>query len=297
MTEAEVLELFRTCSNHRRWGTDDQLGTLNYVTPSKRLKALAAVRDGVAISFGRDLAVRGSRQLPPSAVHVMTYAAHDPASAEDLLVLSPHGFEMTHLDAVGHSFFAGELYNGRRAADTAGKAGLVFGSIYAMREGIVTRGILLDVGAARGVDFLAAGEGIGVADLEAAERLAEVKVGRGDAIFVRSGHERRLTQPDQSDDEPREGVLAEVLPWLHRREIALYGSDCIERLPSGYARVPLPLHQIGLVAMGLAILDCPNLELLASACRQHRRHDFLLTAAPLRIPGGTGSPVNPIAIF
>jgi hypothetical protein len=159
--------------------------------------------------------------------------------------------------------------------------------------------VLLDVAAARGVAHLAAGDGIDVADLEACERRAGVTVGAGDAIFVRSGHGLRAAAEGGDHDEaaPHEGVLPEVVAWLRDRDVAVYSGDCIERRPSGYARVTMPLHQVGLVVMGLCILDCPDVEALAAACREEGRSDFALIVAPLRIPGGTGSAVNPLALF
>jgi hypothetical protein len=297
VTEEEVLALFETCSNAERWGADDERGTLNYVTPEKRLEALALVRDGLTLSIGRDLVTRGSTQVPPSAVHVLTYAGHEPNAALELLTLVPHGFEMTHLDAVAHSYFEGRIYNNRRAAEAVTTGGVRFGSIMAAADGIVTRGILLDVAAARGVEHLRAEDGISVADLEAAEALAGTRVGRGDAIFVRSGQALRERAEGPIGDGPREGLLAEVVPWLHEREVALYSGDCIERMPSGHERVPMPLHQIGMVAMGLAIMDCADCERLAESCRRLGRFEFCLVVAPLRVPAGTASAVNPIALF
>jgi kynurenine formamidase len=298
MTEEEILDLFETCSNAGRWGADDERGTLNYVTPVKRLEALALVRKGVTISIGRDLLTRDSAQAPPSAMHVLTYDAHTPGAALELLTLVPHGFEMTHLDAVSHSYFEGRVYNGRHADDVVQRVGGIrFGSIMAHADGIVTRGILLDVAAVRGVEYLAADEGITVADLEAAEERAGTRVGRGDAIFVRSGQERRRRAEGPLPEAPREGLRAECVPWLHAREVAVYSGDCIERMPSGCERVPMPLHQIGMVAMGIAIMDCADCERLAEACRAYGRHDFCLVVAPLRVPGGTASAVNPLALF
>src|SRR5262249_49852498 len=156
-----------------------------------RLDALALVRDGEAISIGRDLVVRGSTQSPPSAIHVLTYAGHEPSAALELLTLVPHGFEMTHLDAVAHSYFEGRVYNGRAPGQAVVPGGITFGSIMAAADGIVTRGVLLDVAAARGVPYLGGNDGIGVSDLEQAEELAGAKVGSGDAVFVRSGQALR----------------------------------------------------------------------------------------------------------
>jgi len=297
MTEEDVLRLFETCSNAHRWGPDDERGTLNYITREKRLGALALVRDGESVSIGRDLAVRGSTQSPPSAVHVLMYAGHEPHAALELLTLVPHGFEMTHLDAVAHSYYDGQVYNRRSAAQVVTPAGIGFGSIMAAADGVITRGVLLDVAAVRGVDHLQADDGIGIGDLEAAEDLAGTKVESGDAIFVRSGQARRERREGPIGEGPREGLLADVVPWLHEREVALYSGDCIERMPSGYERVPMPLHQIGMVAMGLAILDCADCERLAEVCRALGRHTFCLVVAPLRIPGGSGSAVNPLALF
>jgi kynurenine formamidase len=144
---------------------------------------------------------------------------------------------------------------------------------------------------------LRAGDEIGVADLEAAEQLASTFVQSGDAIFVRSGQVLRERAEGPIGDGPREGVLPEVVPWLHEREVALYSGDCIERMPSGYERVPMPLHQIGMSAMGLAILDCANCERLAEVCRALGRYTFCVVVAPLRIPGGSASAVNPLALF
>jgi kynurenine formamidase len=298
MTEDEVLGLFTSCSNAGRWGADDERGTLNYVTPAKRLEARALIREGVTFSIGRDLVTRGSTQVPPSAVHVLTYDAHAPTAALELLTLMPHGFEMTHLDAVAHSYFEGRVYNGRRAGDVVQRVGGVrFGSIMAHRDGIVTRGVLLDVAAVRGVEFLAAEDGIAVGDLEAAEAHAKTRVGRGDAVFVRSGQALRERTEGPLEEAPREGLIAECVPWLHAREVALYSGDCIERLPSGYERVPMPLHQVGMVAMGLSIMDCVDCERLAEACRARGRYEFCLAVAPLRVPGGTASAVNPLVLF
>lgn len=297
MTEDEVLALFERCSNQGRWGPDDELGTLNFVTSEVRRAALAGVVHGEVVSIGKDLRTRGSAQVPPSAVHAMVYGGHSQISAQDLLTLVPHGFEMTHLDALAHSYFDGRIYNGRVASDVVTPSGITFGSIAAFAEGILTRGVLLDVPAARGVEHLEAGEGIGVADLEAAEHLAGTEVREGDAVLVRSGIDRRLGDAPADPSAPREGLLPQVVPWLHERRVSLYSGDCIERLPSGYERVPLPLHQVGMVAMGLVIADCVDAEALAATCRRFGRHDFLLVIAPLRVPGGSASPVNPLAVF
>jgi kynurenine formamidase len=295
VTEDEVLDLFSSCSNHSRWGAEDQLGTLNLITPEIRLAALATVQSGDVVPLGAPLEVGTSRQRPPSARLEVWRAG---TSALDTLTLTIHGYEATHLDALGHTFMDGRTWAAQPQDRVIAANGLLFASVEPAAAGIVTRGVLLDVAAVRGVPFLRPGEGIGVADMEHAERRAGVRVGSGDALFIRAGHAVRVERDGPHDEEgPHEGVLPEVLPWLRERDVAVYAGDCIELRPSGYERVPAPLHQIANVAMGLWILDCPDLERLAAACQSHGRSTFAVVIAPLRIRGGTGSAVNPLALF
>jgi kynurenine formamidase len=220
--------------------------------------------------------------------------------AHDDLTLRIHGFEVTHLDAPGHVYHGGRAFGGRAVSDVTRGDGLAFGSIRPLAErAIVTRGVLLDVARARGIEHLPAGAGIWAADLDDAEAATGARVVAGDAVVVRSGHGLRASAEGAAHDEgaAHEGVLPDVLPWLRDRDVAVYAGDCIELRPSGYPRVTMPLHQVGLVAMGLCILDSPDVEALRRACDEEGRADFLLVIAPLRIAGGTGSAVNPLAIF
>jgi len=114
---------------------------------------------------------------------------------------------------------------------------------------------------------------------------------------VRVGLSAREAAEGTEDPSRRAGLMAECLPWLHQREVAVFSGDCIERLPQPYSRIPMPLHMVGLVAMGLAILDCTELEELRIVCQALNRYEFMVTCAPLRLRGGTGSPVNPICVF
>ncbi|MFN8620736.1 MAG: cyclase family protein [Chloroflexota bacterium] len=297
MTEDEVLALFERCSNVGRWGPDDELGTLNHITPARRLAALASVTAGDVVPFGAALLPGRSRETPPSARMTLR---RDATSAFDELTLDVHGFEATHLDALGHVFFEERAWNGRTSADVLRPEGLAFASVEAAgAAGIVTRGVLLDVAAVHGVPFLPAGTGVTAADLDAAEARAGVRIGPGDAIVVRTGHGLRAASEGEAHDEtaPHEGVTADVVPWLFERSVAVWSGDCIDQRPSGYPRVAMPLHQVGMVSMGLCLLDAPDVERLAAACARHGRATFALVIAPLRLPGGTASPVNPLALF
>jgi kynurenine formamidase len=298
MTEEEVLRLFETCSNWGRWGTDDEKGTLNFITPQKRARSAALVKQGLAVSLGRDLSTRQTPANSVPIVHRMLYVGHDDIiSTHDSVDVAPHGFRVTHLDALGHVYFRGRIYNGRKASDAVLSRGMTFGSVRALREGIFTRGVLLDVAKARNVDYLKPDEGVYPEDLDAAETLAGVVVESGDAIFVRVGLGAREAVEGEENPSSRAGLMAECVPWIHERQVAVYSGDCIEKMPSAHPAIPMPLHMIGLVAMGLVMLDNPDVEVLAEAARTAGRSEFLLTCSPLRIPGGTGSAVNPIAVF
>ena len=208
-----------------------------------------------------------------------------------------HGFDITHVDAVGHSALNGLMYQGVPFDEGYSHAhGLASGAIDELAGGIVTRGVLLDVAETRGVDYLAAGDVVTKADLDAAERLSGVTVERGDAIFVRTGFDV-AGRPARIPDAPREGLGVEAVEWIRDREVGVYSGDCIERLPSQIPGLPMPLHQLGHVFLGLIILDNPDVERLRARCRELNRSTFLLMVAVLPIRGGTGSPVNPLAVF
>jgi kynurenine formamidase len=298
-SEDDVRALFSTCSNDGRWGSDDELGTLNLITPAKRRRSLNLATAGLVIPLGRPLpTIPGGAGKSSAFLQLSTrMVGNEIVSVGDVLTVEPHGFDVTHLDALGHVFYADRAYNGRSATDILASDGLARTSIVAAAGGIVTRAVLLDVARARGVDYLDAGTFITADDLASAERMAGAKVEPGDAVFVRSGVARRVATGGIDSPEFREGLAPDAIPWLHQRDVALYSGDCIERLPSGYPGIPLPLHQIGMVAMGLWFLDNPDLEALRRACDGRHTAVFTLIVAPLIIPGATGSVVNPLALF
>jgi len=298
MDEADVLGLFERCSNVGRWGPDDMLGTLNFVTPARRAAAATLVRSGRIVSLARDLSTAPSLSNPVPVVHRMLQGGEqDAVGSADSIEITSHGYAVTHLDAFGHAYFEGRAHNGRRASEIWSPAGLSYGSIDGLRDGIFTRGVLLDVARARGVAWLTPGEGVSPEDLDRAEAMAGVRVESGDAVIVRIGLGARELVEGTEDPAHRAGLLPECLPWLYEREVSVYGGDCIEQLPSPYPRVPAPFHMVALVAMGLVLLDNPTVEELAKVARELGRSAFLLTCAPLPIRGGTGSPVNPLAVF
>jgi kynurenine formamidase len=219
-----------------------------------------------------------------------------PGAQNDLTIITTHHPAITHMDALGHVFFDQYFYNGRRRDAARDRDGLTECDISALAPGIVTRGILLDVAGAEGLEYLPAPRGIGQQDLIRAERHGDVRVGRGDAIFVRVGLAKRL-DGEGGADAREVGLTVDAVPWIHDREVAVFSGDCIEQLPSPYPRLRMPLHEIGLPAMGLVIVDNADVEHLAARCREQRRYTFLVALSPLRYEGATGSPVNPLVVF
>jgi kynurenine formamidase len=169
------------------------------------------------------------------------------------------------------------------------------------REGIVSRGVLLDLPRLRGVPWLEGGAEITPDELSAAEKAQGVRVESGDILLIAGGRDARREK--EGPWSPLEGGLAglhpECIPWLRERDVAVLGSDGVsDALPGRRIEGwPLPIHQCTLVAMGVHLLDNLMLGRLREACARNRRFEFLLTVAPLRVDRGTGSPVNPIAIF
>lgn len=296
LTDDELQALFDRCSNTGRWGPNDELGTLNYITPQKRIAAAQLVKTGEIVSAGRDISETQSKVDPSPVQHMVMYNGGG-VSIGDFFSMAPHGMTITHMDALCHFSLDDTLYNGRKRTGTVSANGAQWGSIYAQRNGLFTRGVLLDVAAARGVRWYEPNEYVTVVDFEAAERRQNIRVGSGDVLFVRTGMERMEQELGLQDIYPRAGLHAECVEWMHNREVAVYGGDCIEKLPYPSERFTSAMHMIMLVSMGMPILDWPALTELAATCERLNRWEFLLTTAPMRLPGGTSSPINPLCAF
>jgi kynurenine formamidase len=296
--EEELDALFDELNNAGRWGADDELGTLNYITPKKRVSAAALVREGRAMSIARDLDTVQSPNNPQPVRHSMCYQSHYPIGCVDAVVIDMHGFSITHLDAVAHVYRGQDVYNGRKAEDVVLPTGLSFADILVQQDGMFTRGVLLNIAAVRGKDWMDSDDGVYAADLIAAEERQGIKVSSGDCIFVYTGLQKRESAEGPENLGERVGIMPDALRWMHEREISVYSGDCVDAFPNPYgARYAIYFHAISLAAMGLILLDIPALEPLLEVCEELDRSDFLLTMAPLRLKGGTGCPVNPIAIF
>ena len=295
---ASDVDAYRTSlSNWGRWGDDDERGCTNHLRPEHTAAAAALVRSGRTVSCARPLPTEPSPENPRPVEHHMIGTVTEGYGA-DWFGIAPHGHATSHLDALCHIFWEGQVYGGR-PADVVTAHGATKLGVQTLRDGIVGRGVLLDVPAALGVDALEPGTPITVADLEACEAHAGVRVSTGDVLLVRTGRWRwRDEHGPWPVHERLAGLHASCLPWVHEREVSLLGSDGVSDVyPSHIDGVMLPIHTVAIVAMGLHLLDNLDLEALAAACAEEQRAAFLLTVAPLILRGGTASPVNPIATF
>jgi kynurenine formamidase len=301
--------LFERVKNWGRWGTDDDRGTLNYITPEKVAAAARLVRSGRSVSMAIPInKVAGPDNANP-AVHLMSLMHDLRVGDSDLsfgmcfLGMASHGDCHSHVDALNHVAYKGQLYNGKPAALLTSR-GSDWGSIAAYATGITGRGVLFDVPRHRRVSWLEPGEAVTRAELEAIEAAQGVTLGEGDIFVFRTGHHaRRLALGPWSNDCPpqgegKAGLHVDTIPWLHERRIAAFLPDGDgDTVPSRVEGMPYPIHALQLVAMGLCISDSLQLEDLAAACAEEGRFEFMVIGLPLRLPGATGSPWNPIAIF
>lgn len=292
VTAATIAEWMKELSNWGRWGNDDQLGTLNLITPDKRRRAAGLVSEGVSISLARDVEKVAADDNPNPFEHEML------SPGMDRFEVRYHGFAHTHLDSLCHFADGDVMYNGVPRDQTT-EEGCGKLSIANAKNGIFTRGVLVDLAWARGVDYLEPGTAILPEDLDAWERKSGVTIQPGDAVFFRTGRWARRRAVGAWDiGASGAGLHASCARWLRERDVALVGSDFgTDVQPSGIEGQRFPMHTLLIVAMGTPIFDNADLEALSRACRERERWVFLLTAAPLAVPGGTGSPLNPIATF
>ena len=286
-------------SNWGRWGADDELGTLNLVTPAKSKAAAALVREGVTVSMAHDLNTVADELNANPFRHAVTtgvFGGHEVAG--DVYSVQYHGFAHSHIDGLPHFAHKGKLYNGF-GFDTIKPTGATKLGIHNAKNGIVTRGVLVDIAWLKGVDFLEPGTAITTEDFLAWEKKTGITVGSGDVLLVRTGRFERIRQKGLWNFlQGAAGMHASVAKWLRERDVALIGCDGVsDVMPSGVEGLANPLHELVLVGMGMRILDNLNLDDVAAAAKQRDRWTFLFVGAPLRVVGGTGSPLNPLAVF
>ncbi len=300
VTKGNIDQWMKELSNWGRWGKDDQMGTVNLITPAKRKQAAALVKEGVTVSLARDSEKTQSIENPSPFGHVMTSTGAKPQGqfVLDTYSVNYHGYAHTHMDSLCHMFYNGKMYNGFSQLEVTSQ-GANKDAITNFKNGILSRGILMDIPRLKGLPYLEPGTPIYPEDLDAWEKKAGVKVQSGDIIFIRTGRWARRTAKGVWDiSNNSAGLHASCLKWIKDRDIAMVGSDAgSDLMPSGIAGVVQPIHQVLLVAMGTPIFDNCDLEAVSEAASQRKRWEFMLTAAPLAVTRGTGSPLNPIAVF
>jgi kynurenine formamidase len=309
VSQADFEAMFERVKTWGRWGPDDERGTMNYLTPTHVAAAARLVRSGRTASMAIPINKTAGPDNPNPAVHLMSRLHDLPLGDSGLsfgmchLGIASHGDCHTHVDALNHVGYRGALWGGRPVS-TLTSLGSDWGSITAYATGIVGRGVLIDAARHRGVEWLEPGEAVTRAEIEAIEKAEGVRLGEGDILVFRTGHHaRRLKLGPWSNDYPpqgegKAGLHVDTIPWMHERRIAAFLPDGDgETVPSGVEGIPYPIHVLQIVAMGMCVSDSLQLEELRAACDAEGRIEFMVVGLPLRLPGATGTPWNPIAIF
>lgn len=301
LSREEFDRMFDELRAWGRWSPADR-GAWGGVTARHVVDATRLVRSGVTVPMALPWnTVPGPDNAKP-ALHYMSdlgdVEAPEPSTHKDFLAVDYHGKAVSHLDALSHIAYRGQLFDGQVAKDVVGAGGARFGAVDSLGV-LATRGVLLDMPVVRGVDWLEPGDAVHAEDVLAAEKRLGVRIGDGDAVLLRSGHfGRRRALGAWDSGAASAGFHVDAMPLFAERGIALLGGDGDSDVrPSPVPGVHSPIHILAITAMGVPLLDNLDLEALSSACAEAGRYEFLLVIAPLNVPGGTGSPVNPVAVL
>jgi kynurenine formamidase len=304
-TAEEYADWRTRFNNWGRWGDDDELGTLNHITPELRRHAASLVTEGRSICLARPVDTTISPANPHPAQHMV--AVRGTGGMLDWFGMFIHGFSQTHIDALCHlTTTDGASYWNGKQLDQYRMPTERSGTIEHWRHGIVTRGVLYDIPRLRGTDYVEAGRPVHGWDLQDAAAAQGVEPRAGDAVIIRSGHGRYFElHPDLKPEMGcPSGVHASALEFLYETDAALLAWDW-QDAPIADQGIPNPLpynlglhvHHIAIPYMGMPLVDNADLEALAAACAELGRWEFQFVCAPLVLLGGTGSPVNPLAVL
>lgn len=294
MTADEFDQMFNEYSNWGRWGSDDELGALNLVTPEKRREAATLIRSGISVSLSHNpMTEEAPDNNPVPFEHVMREGLRT-----DTYRFSYHGYGISHIDALCHYSYKDMMYNGIPTSASTERGCSKLG-IEHLKDGVVTRGVLIDIPRLRGVPYLDPSVPIYVEDIEAWERMAGVTVSAGDTLLLRVG--RWARRAELGPWFPRDAIAGfhtSVGPWIRERDVAVVGSDASTDVqPSLVEGMRLPLHNFLIAGLGITMLDNMDLEALAETAARENRWEFMVTIGPIPVTGGTGSPVNALAVF
>ena len=290
----EFDQMFEKVKNWGRWGKDDQLGAANLITEAKRREAANLVKSGISVSLAHNPLTDKADDNPSPFEHTMGRGF-----TTDTYRVSYHGYAHSHIDALCHILYKKQTYNGLSTADINTEKGCTQLGIDKLKNGIVTRGILFDIPRLRNVPYLEPGTPVFVEDLEAWEKKARVKVAPGDVIFLRTGRwARRAKLGPWPVAKNAAGYHASIAPWLKERGVSFLGSDAAQDVvPSLVDGIALPVHTLAITGLGIDILDNQDLEAVGDMAAKLNRWEFMVTIAPVPVTGGTGFPVNALAIF
>jgi kynurenine formamidase len=290
----EFDALFQQVKNWGRWGPDDQLGSVNLVTPAKRRQAAALVKTGETVALAHNVLTEKADDNASPFEHTMLRGNN-----MDRYAVSYHGYAHSHIDALCHILYKEQTYNGYTRADVNTDKGCARLGIQNLKNGIATRGVLVDIPRLRNLPYLEPGTAVYVEDLEAWEKKSGVKIAAGDALLLRTGRwARRDKLGPWNVGQNAAGLHASVAPWIKTRGVAFVGSDAAEDVvPSMVEGIALPVHTLFITALGINLLDNQDLEALGDTAARLNRWEFMLTINPVPVVGGTGFPLNAIAMF
>lgn len=312
LTKADIEKMAKDACNWGKWGPDDEIGTLNYITPKQLIEAAKLVKKGKSISLGLDFNFHGPQTTGWgnrfNPIHTMLATGTDAIAGNqdaggiryaDDMVSMPLQCG-TQWDALAHIFYNDHMWNGYSAA-LVDSTGAKKNGIEKTRAKMIGRGVLLDVARFKGGDFLADGYGISNQDLDDCAKAQGVEIKEGDFVIVRTGQmEERLARGDwdsyAAGDAP--GLRFETAKWIQDKKIAAICTDTwgCEVRPNEVAGVSQPWHWIVIPMVGITMGEIFNLKELADDCQEDKVYEFLFCAPPLPITGGVGSPINPIIL-
>ncbi|MDA1188248.1 MAG: cyclase family protein [Chloroflexi bacterium] len=298
-TREEIEGYLKERSNWGRWGNKGGAGTINLITAKKRLEATKLVKKGRTVSLSLPLPVTPTLE---NSQPVQFYMKRMPwldgsGAALDYQGIFCHGFTVTHIDALCHVWDKNGSWDGTNPDENLTFDGGKYGTVDAWRDGILTRGVLLDIPKLRGTSHVDLDSPVHGWELEDAAKRQGVTIQPGDAVFVYCGREEyeKTNNGMYAAPSPYPGMHASCLPFVRENDIAVFSGDMEDLAPNEYG-LGFTVHAI-IFAFGVAMLDNPTLKRLAQVCVEEGRYEFMVTVNPLFLEGGTGSAVNPVAVF
>ena len=296
----EFQHLLHQQNNWGRWGNDDQVGALNLVTPEKRREALSLVRSGQSISLSRPFPSKPAPNNPlPAQQHLLREKFPHAGASIDYYGISYHGAAATHVDALCHVWDEAGMWNGRNPDDELSSFGSRWAGVGNWRNGLISRGVLIDIPGFRGTDYVSLDRPIHDDELDAICAHQRVEIQPGDALAVYSGRDRWDAEHGDaiwgSIATERPGLHASCLRFLRSHDVAILAWDMMDAFPYDW-EVRSTVHA-AISAFGVALVDNCELSDLAQVCRAEKRYEFAFVLSPLFVEGGTGSPANPLALL